>query len=60
MAVGDGKSIIIAVEGIFLISAEEMSHKIVEGDKSSDFAVAVGDEEKEGVGAEESVQGLLE
>ena len=54
-ATGDSESIVIAVESVFLVGAEKMTHEIVEGDETGDFAVAVGDEEEEGIGAKKSV-----
>lgn len=37
-----------------------MAAEVVESEQAGDFAVAVGDEEEEGVGAKEGVEGLLE
>lgn len=37
-----------------------MTAEVVKSEQAGDFAVAVGDEEEEGVGAEEGVEGLLE
>lgn len=59
-AASDGEAIIVAVKGIFGISAEKIAYEIVEGDKTGNFAVAVGDEEKEGIGAEKSIKSLFE
>lgn len=37
-----------------------MATEVVESEQAGDFAVAVGDKEEEGIGAEEGVEGLLE
>ena len=60
LAGGDGEAVGVAVESIFRVGAEEVAAEIIESEQAGDFAVAVGDEEEEGVGAEEGVEGLLE
>ena len=57
---GDGKAVVVAIERVFRIGAEEMMHEVVEGEETDDFAVAVGDEEEKSVGAEEDVEDALE
>lgn len=58
-AAGDGEAIIVAVKEIFRVCTEKITHEIVKSDKTGNLAIAVGGKEKEGIGAEKSIESLF-